>query len=95
MRQGLLWLSERQGMFNFVRRNGLARRFASMAEQVRAREERLQHEVRELRIEIDQVRQARRVAEITDTDFFRDLRSRAGDLRREVREVREAGGAGA
>ncbi len=29
MRQGLLWLSERQGMFNFVRRNGLARRFAS------------------------------------------------------------------
>jgi proline dehydrogenase len=29
MRQGLLWLSERQNVFNFVRRNGLARRFAS------------------------------------------------------------------
>ena len=29
MRQGLLWLSERQGIFNFVRRNGMARRFAS------------------------------------------------------------------
>jgi proline dehydrogenase len=29
MRQGLLWLSHRQGVFNFVRRNGLARRFAS------------------------------------------------------------------
>src|SRR5688500_17292979 len=29
MRQGLLWLSERQGILNFVRRNGLARRFAS------------------------------------------------------------------
>jgi proline dehydrogenase len=29
MRQGLLWLSERPGMFNFVRRNGLARKFAS------------------------------------------------------------------
>ena len=29
MRQSLLWLSERQGVFNFVRRNGLARRFAS------------------------------------------------------------------
>jgi proline dehydrogenase len=29
MRQGLLWLSERQSIFNFVRRNGLARRFAS------------------------------------------------------------------
>jgi proline dehydrogenase len=29
MRQGLLWLSERPGLFNFVRRNGLARKFAS------------------------------------------------------------------
>ena len=29
MRQGLLWLSERQGVFNFVRRNGIARRFAA------------------------------------------------------------------
>jgi proline dehydrogenase len=29
MRQGLLWLSEQQSIFNFVRRNGLARRFAS------------------------------------------------------------------
>jgi proline dehydrogenase len=29
MRQGLLWLSERQGIFNFVRRNGLARRAAA------------------------------------------------------------------
>ncbi len=29
MRQGLLWLSEQQRIFNFVRRNGIARRFAS------------------------------------------------------------------
>ncbi|MEO7986873.1 MAG: proline dehydrogenase family protein [Gemmatimonadales bacterium] len=29
MRQGLLWLSGRQGIFNFVRRNRLARTFAS------------------------------------------------------------------
>jgi len=29
MRQGLLWLSNRQGIFNFVRRNRLARRLAS------------------------------------------------------------------
>lgn len=29
MRQGLLWLSEQPGIFNFVRSNGLARRFAS------------------------------------------------------------------
>jgi proline dehydrogenase len=29
MRQGLLWLSEQRRVFNFVRRNGLARKFAS------------------------------------------------------------------
>lgn len=29
MRQGLLWLSEQQKVFNFVRRNGVARKFAS------------------------------------------------------------------
>jgi CheY-like chemotaxis protein len=64
----------------------LARRFATMAEMVRAREERLQAEVRELRIEIDEARQAKKVAEITDTDFFRDLRSRAAELRGVIRD---------
>jgi two-component system, cell cycle response regulator len=63
----------------------LARRFAAMAAEVQAREERLRAEVRELRIEIDHARQAKQVAEITDTDFFRDLRSRATDLRRTIR----------
>lgn len=63
----------------------LARRFATMAAEVRAREERLRAEVLELRIEIDQARQAKRVSEITDTDFFRDLRSRASTLRQTVR----------
>lgn len=29
MRQGLLWLSQRQDIFDFVRRNGLARKFAA------------------------------------------------------------------
>lgn len=29
MRQGLLWLSEQKSIFNFVRRNGVARQFAS------------------------------------------------------------------
>jgi CheY-like chemotaxis protein len=62
----------------------LARRFSAMAAEVQAREERLRAEVRELRIEIDHARQAQRVAEITDTDFFRDLRSRAVDLRRTI-----------
>jgi proline dehydrogenase len=29
MRKALLWLSERQRVFNFIKGNGLARRFAS------------------------------------------------------------------
>lgn len=62
----------------------LARTFARMASEVRAREERLRAEVAELRIEIDEARQARRVEEITSSDYFRELRDRASDLRRIV-----------
>ncbi len=53
-----------------------------MAHEVRAREERLQREVQELRIEIDHARQAERVAEITETEYFQRLRGQASDLRR-------------
>ncbi len=60
----------------------LARTFVRMAGEVRAREDRLRRQVEELRIEIDEARQARQVAEITDTDYFRTLRSRAAELRR-------------
>jgi two-component system, cell cycle response regulator len=60
----------------------LARVFRRMAREVHAREERLQREVRELRIEIDQSRQAKQVAEITESDYFRRLRGQADDLRR-------------
>ncbi len=52
-----------------------------MALEVRAREESLRREVRELRIEVDEARQARKVAEITDSDYFRSLRGRAAELR--------------
>lgn len=62
----------------------LARSFARMAGEVRAREERLRAEVAELRIEIDEARQARRVEEITSSDYFQDLRGRASELRRLV-----------
>jgi len=64
----------------------LARRFMSMAREIQAREDRLREQVRELKIEIDEARQARQVAEITDTDFFRDLRDRAANLRRIVHD---------
>jgi len=66
----------------------LARVFSRMADEVKAREERLRAEVRELRIEIDEARQARGVSEITGTDYFKDLRERAGELRRIVGDER-------
>jgi len=62
----------------------LARSFARMAGEVRAREDRLRREVAELRIEIDEAKQAQRVAEITGSDYFQDLRGRAAELRRMV-----------
>jgi CheY-like chemotaxis protein len=59
----------------------LARVFQRMATEVRARERRLKQEVRELRIEIDEVRAARQVAEITETKYFQDLQRKASELR--------------
>ncbi len=62
----------------------LARVFQRMAREVRAREERLRQQVAELRIEIDEARQAHKVAEITDTEYFKGLREQAADLRRSM-----------
>ncbi|TFG68871.1 MAG: response regulator [Thermomicrobiales bacterium] len=62
----------------------LARTFVRMAEEVRAREDALRRQVRELTIEIDEARQHRKVAEITDSDYFRALRGRAAELRQDA-----------
>jgi response regulator RpfG family c-di-GMP phosphodiesterase len=59
----------------------LARVFAKMAVEVRAREDALVQQVQQLKIEIDKSRTDREVDEIVETDFFRDLSSRARDLR--------------
>ena len=59
----------------------LARVFRRMAREVRAREQRLKREVRQLRIEIDETRTRRQVEEITETDYFRDLQSKVDRLR--------------
>jgi two-component system cell cycle response regulator len=59
----------------------LARIFQHMACEVAARERALKEQVRELRIEIDEAKAARQVAEITETDYFRDLQRRADELR--------------
>jgi CheY-like chemotaxis protein len=59
----------------------LARVFQRMAREVRVREERLTRQVQELRIEVDEAKKARAVAEITTTDYFRNLQLRAQQLR--------------
>src|SRR5262245_6218937 len=59
----------------------LARVFQRMAREVHAREQRLKQQVQELRIEVDKARQRQQVSKITGTNYFRELRGKAGDLR--------------
>lgn len=60
---------------------GLARVVARSAAAVLAREEQLRREVVQLRVEVDQARRDRQVAEIAETDFMQALVSRADELR--------------
>jgi len=55
--------------------------FRQMANEVYNREQRLKLQVEELRIEVDEARKARQVAEVTDSAYFRELQKRAKDLR--------------
>lgn len=66
----------------------LAAVFLRMAGEVQTREEHLRQEVTQLRIEIDQGKKEKQVAEITDSEYFKQilgkvevLRSRRGRLR--------------
>jgi nitrate/nitrite-specific signal transduction histidine kinase len=59
----------------------LARVFSRMASEIYAREQRLKQQVQQLRIELDEARQAREVAEITESDYFQQLEAKAQDLR--------------
>lgn len=67
----------------------LTRVFQRMAREFYAREQRLKQQVAELRIEVNQVKQARQVAKITGTDYFKDLKSKADDLRNIVKGATE------
>jgi hypothetical protein len=42
--------------------------------------------VQELRVEIDTAKRARQVAEITETDYFRDLQQRVSEIRARHRQ---------
>lgn len=59
----------------------LARVFRRMIHEVYAREQRLQQQVQELRIEVDKARQTQQVSKITGTDYFQQLRGKANNLR--------------
>lgn len=59
----------------------LAGVFQRMTREVYAREQRLKQQVEELRIEIDAVKKAKQVAEITETEYFQALQQRARQLR--------------
>jgi HAMP domain-containing protein len=59
----------------------LGQALGRMAQQVIQREENLRREVEALTIQIDAAKQARQVAEITETDYFQRLKTRAKELR--------------
>lgn len=61
----------------------LARVFQRMIKEIYTREDRLRHQVEELRIEIDESKKLRQVNEITSNDYFKQLRSQAHQLRAE------------
>jgi HAMP domain-containing protein len=64
----------------------LAKVFSQMAIEVQAREEQLKRQVEELRIKIDEVKKARQVAEITETEYFRHLRQHAKEIRERAKK---------
>ena len=59
----------------------LAAAFEAMTEQVRQREQTLQREVRQLRIEIDERDRSQDVRQIVETDFLRDLQAKVQRFR--------------
>lgn len=65
----------------------LARTVHKMAGDVQSRAQQLRQQVQELRIEIDEAKRVRQVAEITGTDYFQELRTRAKQMREENVEM--------
>jgi two-component system, cell cycle response regulator len=70
----------------------LARLFQRMAVEVAARERRLEAQVHQLTIAIDERKKTAQVQEITESDYFRDLKARAHQFsgRRAARSSRES-----
>jgi CRP-like cAMP-binding protein len=63
--------------------SALAADFVRMASRVREREEKLQQEVAQLRIEIDETRRRQEVSQITESDYYINLKEKLKALREE------------
>jgi GAF domain-containing protein len=58
-----------------------------MLQEALAREALLEQQIQALRIELDESRQAKKVAEITESDYFKNLLQQADDLRQIVEDT--------
>ena len=56
------------------------------AQEVQTREAQLKNQIKELRIEIDEIKRSKQVEEIVDTEYFQNLTSQARKLRTERSE---------
>jgi len=65
----------------------LARVFQNMAREIFTRELQLKQQVQQLRIELDEACQARKLTEITETEYFQRLQSRAQELRQFLEDL--------
>jgi methyl-accepting chemotaxis protein len=59
----------------------LARVFHRMADEVHNREQQLQQQVHQLKIEVDEAKRQKEIQEIVDTELFKDLQAKALTLR--------------
>ncbi|WP_013322833.1 HAMP domain-containing protein [Gloeothece verrucosa] len=59
----------------------LARVFQNMVKQIKEREEKLKQQVEELKIEIDKTKKDKQVAEILETDNFKNLKRKLNRLK--------------
>ncbi len=64
------------------------------AQKVEAREAELQAQIAQLRIEVDEAKRARQVAEVTETEFFSQLQKQAQGLRQRRSSKAESSGEG-
>lgn len=60
--------------------------FFQMVEEVQAREDALKKEIQKLNIQIDQARRKQEYEELTNSEFYTDLKSQAAKLRRQREE---------